>query len=92
MHSTLTKLLEATNNWCVNIDKGLLNRVIFIDLKKALTILTMKLLSQNWSNMASTKILSAGLHPTYLLGVNNVVSMAIYPPLVKLFAASLKVL
>ena len=34
LHSTLTALLEATNNWCVNIDKGLLNGVIFIDLKK----------------------------------------------------------
>ena len=35
LHSTLTALLEATNKWCVNIDKGLLNGVIFIDLKKA---------------------------------------------------------
>ena len=30
-----TALLEASNNWCVNVDKGLLNGVIFIDLKKA---------------------------------------------------------
>ena len=35
LHSTLTALLEASNNWCVNVDKGLLNGVIFIDLKKA---------------------------------------------------------
>ena len=35
MHSTLTALLEATNSWSVNIDKGLLNAVVFIDLKKA---------------------------------------------------------
>ncbi|CAB4032180.1 Hypothetical predicted protein [Paramuricea clavata] len=34
-YSTVTALLESTNNWCVNIDKGLLNGVIFIDLKKA---------------------------------------------------------
>ena len=34
-YSTLTSLLEATNNWCVNIDRGLLNGVVFIDLKKA---------------------------------------------------------
>ena len=33
--STLTALIEATDNWSINIDKGLLNRVIFIDLKKA---------------------------------------------------------
>ena len=30
-----TVLLEATNNWCVNISKGLLNEVILINLKKA---------------------------------------------------------
>ena len=35
LHSTLTTLLEATNNRCVNIDKGLLDGVIFIDLNKA---------------------------------------------------------
>ena len=28
-------MLETSNNWCVNVDKGLLNGVIFIDLKKA---------------------------------------------------------
>ena len=35
LHSTLTALLETSNNWCVNVDKGLLNGVIFIDLQKA---------------------------------------------------------
>ena len=34
-YSTLTSLLESTNSWCVNIDKGLLNGVVFIDMKKA---------------------------------------------------------
>ena len=28
-------MLEATNDWCVNVDNGLLNGVVFIDLKKA---------------------------------------------------------
>ena len=28
-YSTLTSLLEATNNSCVNIDRGLLNGVVF---------------------------------------------------------------
>ena len=32
-HSTVTALLEGTNSWSVNIDNGLLNGVIFIDLK-----------------------------------------------------------
>ena len=35
LHSTLTALLETNNNWCVNIDWGLLNGIIFIDLRKA---------------------------------------------------------
>ena len=35
LHSTLTALLEATNSWSVNIDNGLINGVVFIDLKKA---------------------------------------------------------
>ena len=35
LHSTMTALLRATNNWSINIDKGHINGVIFIDLKKA---------------------------------------------------------
>ena len=35
MHSTLTALLDTTNNWSFNFDNGLLNGVLFIDLKKA---------------------------------------------------------
>ena len=34
-HSILTALVEATNEWSVNVDNGLLNGVVFIDLKKA---------------------------------------------------------
>ena len=35
MLSTLTALLEAANDWYLNIDNGLLNGVLFLDLKKA---------------------------------------------------------
>ena len=37
LHSTLTALVETTNDWSVNIDNGLLNGVVtvFIDLSKA---------------------------------------------------------
>ena len=34
-HSTSTSLLNATNNWLLNIDKGLINGVLFLDLRKA---------------------------------------------------------
>ena len=35
MHSTLTALIDITDNWYVNIDDGLTNAILFIDLKKA---------------------------------------------------------
>ena len=35
LHSTFTALIETTNNWSVNIDDGLLNGAVFIDLQKA---------------------------------------------------------
>ena len=34
-HSTLTALLDITNDWFSNMDNGLLNGVLFLDLKKA---------------------------------------------------------
>ena len=36
LHSTVTALLEATDSWAMNIDRGLINAVVFLDLKKAL--------------------------------------------------------
>ena len=38
LQSTATALLETTNNWVFNIDKGNINAVIFLDLKKLLTL------------------------------------------------------
>ena len=35
LHSTVTALLDLTNDWCVNIDKKCVNGAIFLDLKKA---------------------------------------------------------
>ena len=35
LHSTVTALLEATDNWAYNIDRGSVNAVVFLDLKKA---------------------------------------------------------
>ena len=53
MHSTLTALLETTNNWSTsNIDNGLLNGVLFIDLKKAFDTIdheiTLRKLANYW--------------------------------------------
>jgi hypothetical protein len=35
LHSTVTTLLDLTNQWCFNIDRGLISGVLFLDLKKA---------------------------------------------------------
>ena len=51
LHSTMTALLESTNNWSINIDNGLLNGVVYIDFKKALTLLTMQFCYVNLKTM-----------------------------------------
>jgi len=35
LHSTVTALLEATDSWAFNIDRGYVNAAAFLDLKKA---------------------------------------------------------
>ena len=35
LHSTNTALIEATDSWSLNVDRGLVNAVVFLDLKKA---------------------------------------------------------
>ncbi len=35
LHSTVTALLQVTDRWLENIDKGLVTGVVFIDLNKA---------------------------------------------------------
>ena len=35
LRSTVTALIDLTNEWCYNIDKGMVNGVLFLDLKKA---------------------------------------------------------
>ena len=43
-HSTTTSLLNATNNWLLNIDKGLINGILFLDLRKAFDTVDHKIL------------------------------------------------
>ena len=35
LHSTVIALLDVTNQWCFNIDRGLISGILFLDLKKA---------------------------------------------------------
>ena len=55
LHSTLTSLLETNDSWCVNIDRGLLNCVILIDLKKAFDTIDHEIILKNLPSMSLIK-------------------------------------
>ena len=58
LHSTRTALIEAMDNWSINIDKGLLNEVIFIDLKRHLILLITPFFYGSYEFMALMKMVS----------------------------------
>ena len=56
LHSTLTACLETNDNSCDDIDRGLLNGVIFIDLREAFnTIYQEIILKKTYVSMALSK-------------------------------------
>ena len=65
MHSTLAALLEATNNWYLNIDDGLINSVLFLDLKKAFDTVDHRILLKTCNFMVSTRMQFSGSNHTY---------------------------
>ena len=50
LHSRVTAMLEATSDWSMNIDNGLINGVVFIDLKKAFDTIDHQIMLQKLKN------------------------------------------
>ena len=54
LHSSVTALLEAMDSWAMNIDRGFVNTVVFLGLKKALGTVD--------HNILLTKLQFYGIH------------------------------
>lgn len=47
IHSTVTALLEATDSWAFDMDRGNVNAIVLLDLKKAFDTVTTRYYSLN---------------------------------------------
>ena len=65
MHSTLTALIDITDNWYLNIDDGFTNAILFIDLKKAFDTIDHEILLNLFRDYLSDR--------TQVTVINNVV-------------------
>ena len=78
-HSTTTTLLDCTNEWYANMDRGLYNLVVFLDLKKAFDTVNRSILLSKLEmygfNSKAINLLSCYLsHRTQICQLTNVYS------------------
>ena len=52
LHSTVMSLAESTDDWYNGMDLGKLKVVVFIDMRRLLTLLTMIAFAKSWNTMA----------------------------------------
>ena len=79
LHSTLTVLLDITDKWYTNMDNGLINAILFVDLKKAFDtidhdILVNKLSCYGFKNKTVNLFRNYLTERTQITFVNNVPS------------------
>ena len=54
LHNTLPVLVDAAYSWSVNIDNGLVNGVVFIDLKKAFDMIIFNMTVKRQKSISTT--------------------------------------
>ena len=72
LRSTATALLEATDNWAFNIDKGNVNAVIFLDLKKPFDTFDHSILPSKLKAYGVGSNSSNWLNPTWIIVRRNI--------------------
>ena len=65
LHSTFTCLLKNTDDWYSGMDLGKLVGLVFIDLKRLLTLLIIILSARRSSFTVFGNVSSLGLNPTF---------------------------
>ena len=72
LHSTVTVLLHATDNWAFNIDIGNVNDVVFLDLKRAFDTVDHSIFCRNWKPMMFLALPISDLNPNFSPVLKNV--------------------
>ena len=79
MHSTITALLETTNNWSINIVDGLSNGALLIDLKKTFDTIDHEIILGKLANYGVIQMRYDFLHSTYVIDPKNALLTERYP-------------